>query len=134
MMPMSLNRSEIAQFKLDWQDVVDNLNISELHDFAGQNTPRKNNKPYVKIPCYMLWRSMFILWNGDVTICCMDYDGEYIVGNVNNFTLKEIWESSRFRHIRSQHLRGKLKLCERCHVNKIRQHENRIQKLKLWIK
>lgn len=32
--------------------------------------------------------------NGDVFICCNDYDFETTFGNINELTIKEIWESS----------------------------------------
>jgi len=33
--------------------------------------------------------------NGDVFICCNDYDFETVFGNVNDSSIKEIWESNR---------------------------------------
>jgi radical SAM protein with 4Fe4S-binding SPASM domain len=33
--------------------------------------------------------------NGDVFICCNDYDFETVFGNVNEKSIKEIWESQQ---------------------------------------
>lgn len=31
-----------------------------------------------------------VLWNGDVTLCCMDYDAQLVVGNVNDASLETV--------------------------------------------
>ena len=41
-----------------------------------------------------------ILWNGDVVACCMNYDGKYILGNVKEESLKDIWNNEKMRLLR----------------------------------
>ena len=134
MLPMASNANEIEAFKQNWQSIVDGVNISKLHDFAGQSKKNKSiNKNEKKIPCYMLWRSLFILWNGDVTICCMDFDGKIIVGNVNDTDLLDIWTSKRFNRLRLLHLKNKLSLCKNCYANTVTTVDEKMNALKLWI-
>ena len=40
-----------------------------------------------------------ILHNGDVILCCIDYDGQTAIGNINNNTLEEILSSDRLGEI-----------------------------------
>jgi hypothetical protein len=59
---------------------------------------------------------MGILWNGDVTFCCDDYNGELVVGNVKEKSLLEIYEGKEFKKIRYEMERGILsrKRCQNC--------------------
>ncbi len=61
---------------------------------------------------------MHILSDGRVTLCCMDYGQEEILGNVQESTLEEIWNSDAFNQIRAK-IRGAVPcetkfLCNRC--------------------
>ena len=47
--------------------------------YADSEFKKKENKTKI---CSWLWGSI-ILWNGDVTLCCFDCDGKYVVGNVS---------------------------------------------------
>lgn len=66
--------------------------------------------------CFGLRDHFAVLWNGDVTLCCIDYDGRTVVGNVQNNTLREVMSSdmvgkimSGFRTYRLEH-----PYCKRC--------------------
>lgn len=68
-------------------------------------------------PCYFLWNTMTIAWNGEVPICCMDYDAEISLGNVNTSSVPEIWNGARMASLRSMHKKleyEKLKICDNC--------------------
>lgn len=57
-----------------------------------------------------------VLWNGDTTICCLDYEGKVNLGNVNDSSLEAIWESPRLKEIQRGFETGhmKEKLCQEC--------------------
>jgi len=42
-------------------------------------------------PCFRLWESMSILWDGTVVPCCVDFLGELPLGNAAEQSLLEIW-------------------------------------------
>ncbi len=61
---------------------------------------------------------LHILSDGRVTLCCMDYKQEVILGNVLDSSIEEIWNSERFADIRAK-IRGDRPtagefLCNRC--------------------
>ena len=65
-----------------------------------------------------------VLHDGRVTLCCMDYKHEAILGNVLDSTLEEIWHSRAFERVRAR-VRGDLPtddqfICDRCewHVSR----------------
>jgi len=43
---------------------------------------------------------MDIMFNGDVVLCCMDWYRSVVLGNVNNDSLYNIWNSEKFNKIR----------------------------------
>ncbi|MBF0558904.1 MAG: radical SAM protein [Nitrospirae bacterium] len=66
--------------------------------------------------CFGMRDHFGILYNGDVVLCCMDFDGNTKVGNLNEASLQEILSSERlgriiegFRHYRLDH-----PYCKRC--------------------
>jgi radical SAM protein with 4Fe4S-binding SPASM domain len=66
--------------------------------------------------CDALKEKMGILVNGDVVICCIDYEGEQVIGNINNHSLSEILNSEMACQIRrdfDNHVVS-LKKCQYC--------------------
>jgi radical SAM protein with 4Fe4S-binding SPASM domain len=52
--------------------------------------------PYCSIP----FNTIIIGWDGKVTGCCFDSKIEMILGDVNNQTVKQIWNGSKFQELR----------------------------------
>ena len=61
--------------------------------------------------------SLNVLWDGKVVLCCRDYEGEYIFGDLNKKTISEIWDSDYYREVRSKFINKErpYKICERCY-------------------
>ncbi len=66
--------------------------------------------------CYGMRDHFGILYNGDVVLCCMDFDGNTAVGNLHGSTLLEVLSSERVRAIVEGFGRYKLvhPHCRRC--------------------
>ena len=62
------------------------------------------------------WTAMTIAWNGDVLLCCFDYDAKCVVGNVKEQTLIQIWDGDKVKAIREEFKGGVLRnaLCCKC--------------------
>ncbi|MDM8537808.1 SPASM domain-containing protein [Desulfobacterales bacterium HSG17] len=69
------------------------------------------------MPCGAPFSEVSILWNGDVVLCCYDYDGFNVIGNIKEKTLNKIWNDKKILKIRdifksrNTHL---LPLCKKC--------------------
>jgi radical SAM protein with 4Fe4S-binding SPASM domain len=50
--------------------------------------------------CHLPFCHMNILFNGDVIICCHDWNRATVVGNVKNSSLREVWNSPRMNEVR----------------------------------
>lgn len=66
--------------------------------------------------CYYLWNAMAIFCNGDIVPCCRDAQGDYIMGNIFNDSLKSIWNNKKYRSFRKMVLNNQkeIKLCKLC--------------------
>jgi radical SAM protein with 4Fe4S-binding SPASM domain len=65
--------------------------------------------------CAFSFHQTEILWNGDVTTCCYDFDGDHVVGNV--FTdggFKNVWKSKQYRNKRRHIVTQDLDICKTC--------------------
>ena len=60
--------------------------------------------------------SPVILANGDVTVCCIDYKGEYVVGNVLDEKFRHLWNSKNYISLRREAENYKLPICLRCPI------------------
>jgi radical SAM protein with 4Fe4S-binding SPASM domain len=63
--------------------------------------------------CSHPFESTGIFWNGDITLCCDDYNGELVVGNVRDKTIDEILNGEKAQRIRTAMEKGIL-LSSRC--------------------
>lgn len=89
------------------------LGVSSFTDYA--NVPPKPNRIVCPHPFY----SMAINFNGLVSVCCMDWGLDAIIGDVNQESLIDIWRGEKLRNFRILHLKGerkKIKICADCHV------------------
>ena len=97
-------------------DVVDRIDFAKLHNWAGSKSWLLGEKQ-VRKPCDRLWRTFTILVNGDVALCCLDYSGKEILGNVAKQTIRSIWNNARYRELRERHRKSQqdqIELCRNC--------------------
>jgi radical SAM protein with 4Fe4S-binding SPASM domain len=80
-----------------------------------------NNGEYViknSLPdrCARLWFNPVITWDGNVLPCCFDKNGEYVMGNLNNDSFREIWDGPKYRIFRKSILSGRhmIEICRNC--------------------
>ena len=69
--------------------------------------------------CAQPFQRMFLKFNGNVTICCVDDKDETIVGNWREEKLKDIWKNKKYSEIRKLHSTGnyyKMEMCKKCYL------------------
>jgi radical SAM protein with 4Fe4S-binding SPASM domain len=61
---------------------------------------------------------MTVLANGDVSLCCLDYDGRHLLGRIDEKTsIAEVWNSSDYEQVRRRHQtarQNEIELCNQC--------------------
>jgi len=67
-------------------------------------------------PCFMLWESVVIAWDGRVVPCCYDFDASVTLGDLKKQSLREIWNGEAYVAMRTKELNGcnDTSLCRNC--------------------
>lgn len=133
------NRSDVnEQFKKMWEDASDEQYIDVAFEvpkleksaldklFGSEENGKVAQKTYMeralykeRKACRYPFTHLTIRSNGDVSICCTDWSRSTVVGNINEQSLLEIWESKRLYDFRKMMLLTKganHPLCSSCEI------------------
>lgn len=117
------NLHEVKGFYDFWNKRVDHVNFNFAMDWAGQLDVSSSISWHITKhvpplnPCDMLWKVMVVLHDGRVALCCYDYEGRVIMGDLSKQGIMEVWQGEKFQEYRKGHIgnkRGSLPLCNRC--------------------
>ena len=76
--------------------------------------------------CTRLMKQAYVLFNGDLVICCTDYSREMVLGNMVDSSLRDVWNGDQARAFRRAYLAHRfdeLVLCKVCKVDRVREVE-----------
>ncbi|HXW07246.1 MAG TPA: radical SAM/SPASM domain-containing protein [Vicinamibacterales bacterium] len=105
------NSADEQAFIEHWKGVADKIHVTDLHNWAGT----LHRESDVNYPCYRPWLTFTVLWDGRVSLCCADFDGRTVLGDLNTSTIQEIWNSDTYRRVRRDHLEsGGPAICQSC--------------------
>jgi len=121
------NRDTIGALEDEFRD-ADDVAVHGLTNWAGQwemgetkQDPTLRHKLMTALTrtnyCNELYRPITILVNGDVPLCCVDYEGKELLGNVRRNTIAEVWHGERYNKTRDALQNwdfSALPLCSRC--------------------
>ena len=121
---MKANEYEIDSFIKEWSDKVDIVSIQRY----VPPTPNKSEykeyypsdqyglEPVKEFHCVQPFQRIMIR-NESITPCCVSFNKDLTLGNINNMTIHEAWHSDKMKEIRNIHLKGefyKNKTCKDC--------------------
>lgn len=95
----------IPAFKNEFNSLVDRIQFTPMF-IAGQR----------KTKCRELWRgSLTVYWDGLVTPCCADFDGNLTAGDANSDRISAIFNSFYMRKLRNAHIKRDFpEICSTC--------------------
>jgi radical SAM protein with 4Fe4S-binding SPASM domain len=104
--------------------LIDDVHLREVNSwgklFLGTRDFRYREFHGGYVPCGRLWNTLGILWNGDVVPCIYNLNHDYVVGNVREKTLAELWNTPKIVALRQAMLNGTYlelsPLCENCTI------------------
>lgn len=111
------NIPELNIFVDMWKDTVNRIGFGLLKDpNEVMNAER--------FPCPQIWQRLIICYDGEVRLCCGDWNGDLSapIGNLDKYSsIRDIWINNPYvKKIREMHLAGKsseIDVCSRCDIN-----------------
>ncbi len=119
MILMYSNSEHVSIFRKQWVNEGISVEIREFFPWGESEMVNigsfKKYPPFM--PCPFPWQHLVVQWNGDVVPCCRDYNAANKLGNARGSSLKEIWNSKRYKVFREQMATGNFKgneICPKC--------------------
>ena len=104
-----------------WSKIVDKVQIRKFLTWGINENHSADTTPYLppeqRIPCPWLFERLNIDSRGDVTLCGEDIAFEEKFANIQERSIKDIWNGPEFNRLRELHLgrRGEqISICRRC--------------------
>lgn len=94
---------------------LDSFVVKDLHNWAGETAKEHTSQHYSV--CTFPWNALVIFWDGHVLPCSQDFFGSYVLGNVKESPLKDIWNNTRMKQLRKKLSKkdiADLKACSQC--------------------
>ncbi len=113
-----INDHETDSWIKFWKPLVDLIEVWKPHNWVNGRTYRTIQP--TKIPtCGRPWNTpLQIQVDGTVNMCCFDFNGKLLLGNLNTQSLSEIFSSEAFNKILHYHKTGNFAgsnlICENC--------------------
>ena len=114
MVKMKENEDEVEDFLKMWMPVANRMAVSV------ERQPIESGDETEHFPCPQIWQRLMVCWNGEVRMCCGDWEGEVVLGNANESTIYELWHGEKINRIRELHSQGRFNevpVCARCPIN-----------------
>ena len=118
------NKEEIKAFRTLTSDLGIHLELRFTHNYSGVIQDNFMDKHAVerlrhRYPCYHLFYSPSVTWDGKIVMCCTDWNYSEILGDVRETTVAKAWQDKRMKELRDHHFSGeydKIPLCAKCNV------------------
>lgn len=115
---VDLSKEDELFFKKTFEPYADEAQINYLHGWSdsdqkdlklGKNKDKSvhGEDYYYKKICSQPFSRLTVLFNGDVTPCCVDWSHKLVVGNVKNESLDELW-NKQANPLRKDHIEGNI--------------------------
>ena len=100
---MEQNEHEVDAFRAYWLARGAHVKIREKFSWTGVVDAPNLNPGVRRIACPWALRTCAIHWNGDMVACAVDYEGQFVAGNLADRSIADVWITDH-RRLRDQHL------------------------------
>ena len=100
------NINEAENFENYWLEIADEVSFQKFQDplvFNPDNEKKvfNSNNDYDDYACPQPNERLIIMGNGDVAPCCSQSNNLLKMGNLNQNSIKEIWDSLQYKNLQS---------------------------------
>ncbi len=113
MVVMKENRSDVLDYLKLWSPLADKIGFTDL---TSENQKNQHNPFFI---CSQLYQRLVIQWDGEIGLCCSDYEAEQGLGYSQISSIKDVWVGEKMQAIRKKHNNGewdKIPLCKGCDI------------------
>lgn len=111
------NQHESDDFLRFWRGKVDHARLGDYSIEFQEYGREAVNAVTRDHPCNGIYERLLVFWSGKVPQCNGDVDGEWILGDMNEDSIAEIWNGERLQTVRRVHEEWqleKLPMCLHC--------------------
>jgi MoaA/NifB/PqqE/SkfB family radical SAM enzyme len=112
------NDEDIQEWINYWEPLADLLEIWKPHNWVDGRNYRAIKREKLKTCGRPFNGPLQVQVDGTVNMCCFDYNGKLLLGDLNSQSLYEIFNSEEYKKIKECHLSGKFEgsglICEMC--------------------
>lgn len=122
MVELDENLQERKEWMEYWKSKLrksDKVQIMPMHTWSQKiaNEEQGQIEFYSNKPCVSVFSSFTINYDGKVQLCDSDIEQQYIMGDIKENSIKDIWQGEKFEMIRKYHANGQrnhIKICRGC--------------------
>jgi radical SAM protein with 4Fe4S-binding SPASM domain len=119
LMILKENEKDIKEFVKFWGRHADSVRVYTPSNWAGNikfNYITKNPIKNKRWPCFVLWNNITVDVEGNIIMCCRDYESVVKFGNLLKEDIKEIRKGKKFKALLENHMMHKFNtsVCSRC--------------------
>jgi MoaA/NifB/PqqE/SkfB family radical SAM enzyme len=96
---------------------LNEFKVIPLHNYGGKVAGVTRERATNYTPCTFLWYAIYVLWDGTIVPCCVDWWGEWSMGNIADMGLEQAWHGNKMRELRERIGSGRypeIALCGQC--------------------
>ncbi len=119
--------TDIKKYTELWGEYIGDINIHFMYEpvkyengkFVAKTLDTQNeyfelDKQIKDFYCSYPFEILMVAFDGKVALCCDDFAAELGIGDLNNMSIKEVFNSKKIEEIREQFYTQKLDLCKDC--------------------
>jgi radical SAM protein with 4Fe4S-binding SPASM domain len=101
---------------LKQEDIGSWLPLNEIYSRYRKKKEGYVIKNSLSDSCARLWFNPVITWDGKVIPCCFDKNAEFVMGDLNHDSFREIWNGPKYRIFRKSIMSGRymVEMCRNC--------------------
>lgn len=113
------NMAQVGRFMARWRNVVDEVTFAPCDGRGKEDREPMYESLASPRGCSVVDTTLNVLSDGEVVMCCQDFDCSFPIGNAFRVGIGGVWNSERFERIRALHHRGNkrlIPLCKECNT------------------
>jgi MoaA/NifB/PqqE/SkfB family radical SAM enzyme len=99
------------------EEICDEFSFGKIHNWADPENLYRGERTLIRKPCSRVWRTFTVLSDGCAALCCLDYEGDVILGDVKKSSITDIWNNPLYVSMRRHHRnaeQGLIGICKNC--------------------